>query len=242
MTARPSKPMRLLLLAGLISASPLVARAAPPEPTAARIVSLPQANYAQSPVISYAQMRFKGIVRQSMDLSCGAAALATLLHSYFGYDIDEATIVKAILSSASAEDAKKIAESGFSMLELKRFAEGLGLVAGGFRSGKAADLRALRAPVIALINSRGYNHFVVIRHVRGDEVAIADPVFGNRTESLTAFAKRWNNVILVAVAPGRPVNANFMEAQRTTQDPRAAQLFLARSYSPAVGYAPGDFY
>jgi predicted double-glycine peptidase len=206
------------------------------------VVPLPGGNYAQDHVASYAELRFKGVTRQSMDLSCGAAALATLLHGYFGFDVDETTIIKSILTDASPEDAKKISQAGFSLLELKRYAETLGLVAGGFRSSRATDLRKLRAPAIALINSRGYKHFVVIRHVRGDEVAIADPVFGNRTETLDGFAKRWDNVILVAVAPGRPVNASFMETQRGAQDPRAVQLFLSRSYSPAIGYAAGDFY
>jgi predicted double-glycine peptidase len=205
-------------------------------------IPLPNGQYVQAHVASFADLRFKGIVRQSMDLSCGAAALATLLHGYFNLDVDEKSIIQSILTSASPDDAKKIAEAGFSMLELKHYAEGQGLVAGGFRSAKATDLRKLRAPAIALINSRGYKHFVVIRHARGDEVAIADPVFGNRTESLESFARRWDNVILVAVAPGRPVNANFLEAQRGAQDPRAVQLFLTRYWSPAMSYGPGDFF
>jgi predicted double-glycine peptidase len=208
------------------------------------VVSLPspQGGYLHERVASFAELRFKGIVRQSMDLSCGAAALATLLHGYFGLDVTEQSVIKSILTDASPEDAKKISEAGFSMLELKRYAESQGLVAGGFRSNHPTDLRKLRAPVIALINSRGYKHFVVIRHVRGDEVAIADPVFGNRTESLGSFSARWDQVILVAVAPGRPVNASFMETQRGATDPRAVQLFLTRTYSPAISYGPGDFY
>lgn len=206
-------------------------------------VPLPNGQYVQAGrVATFADLRFKGIVRQSMDLSCGAAALATLLHGYFNLEVDEKSIIQSILTTASPEDAKKISEAGFSMLELKRYAETQGLVAGGFRSARATDLRKLRAPAIALINSRGYKHFVVIRHVRGDEVALADPVFGNRTESLDAFAKRWDNVILVAVAPGRSVNANFLEAQRGAQDPRAVQLFLTRYWSPAMTYGPGDFF
>jgi len=219
------------------------AQAKPAQPISRlTVVSLPGHNEISAPVTSYAELRFKGIVRQTLDLSCGAAALATLLKGYFGIDADESGLIKAMLESASPEDAKNIAANGFSMLELKRYAESRGLIAGGFRSNKAEELRKLRAPVIALINSRGYNHFVVVRHVRGDEVAIADPVFGNRTEPLKKFAKRWNNVILVAVAPGRPTNAAFMEAPRGAVDPRAVQLFLTRSYSPVLSYGPGDFY
>jgi predicted double-glycine peptidase len=205
-------------------------------------VTLPSDNQISEHVTSYAELRFRGIVRQTLDLSCGAAALATLLKGYLGLDIDEATVIDAMLNEASPENAKQISQAGFSMLELKHFAESRGLVAGGFRTDHPEELRKLRAPVLALINSRGYNHFVVVRHVWGDEVAIADPVFGNRTEPLKKFAKRWNNVILVVVAPGRPVNAAFMQAPPGAVDPRAVQLFLSRSYAPALGYGPGDYY
>lgn len=241
---RRLQPIALAALAGLAISGLAICGSAHAETKRGEldVVPLPQGQYAQAHVASYAELRFKGIVRQSMDLSCGAAALATLLHGYFGLDVDEKMVITTILGSASPDDAKKIAGAGFSMLELKHYAESQGLVAGGFRSNSAADLRKLRAPAIALINSRGYKHFVVIRHARGDEVAIADPVFGNRTESLASFAKRWDNVILVAVAPGRPVNASFMETQRGAQDPRGVQLFLTRSYAPAISYGPGDFY
>lgn len=248
--------LALSCAAGRTAAEPVSETAAPPpadqleaaERAAAKpkvrlaTISLPSNNELSARVTSYTEMRFRGIVRQTLDLSCGAAALATLMRGYFGLDVDEATVIKAMLEAASPEDARNISANGFSMLELKRYAESRGLIAGGFKSNKPEELRKLRAPVIALINSRGYNHFVVIRHVRGDEVAIADPVFGNRTEQLKKFAKRWNNVILVAVSPGQPTNAAFLDAPKGTADPRAVQLFLSRSYSPALSYGPGDFY
>ena len=207
-----------------------------------QMVTLPSNQYLQTSTTSWAELRFRGIVRQTLDLSCGAVALATLLHGYFGLDADESTVIRGMLENASPEDVKKISTYGFSLLELKKYAESRGLIAGGFKSANAAELRKLRAPVIALTNSRGYNHFVVLRHVRGDEVAIADPVFGNRTMTLTDFAKRWNNVILVAVAPGRRTNAAFLEAPKGAIDPRAVQLYLSRFYSPVRSYAPGDFF
>jgi predicted double-glycine peptidase len=208
----------------------------------ASVIALPGGAQADVPVQTYVQLRFKGIERQTKDLSCGAAALATLLKGYFGIPVTETTVIAGMLANASPQDARDIAQNGFSMLELKHYAESWGLTAGGFRANRAEELRKLRAPVIALINSRGYNHFVVIRRVRGDQVAIADPAYGNRVESLKAFGKRWDQVILVAVAPGRPVNVAFMEGFQVPTDPRAVQLFLTRSYAPALSYGPGDFY
>lgn len=199
-------------------------------------------DYFHQPVLSYAELRFKGVERQSQDLSCGAAALATLMRHYFNLDVSEKAIITEVLTAASPEDRAKIAEAGFSMLELKHFAESRGFVAGGFRTPKAEDLRKLRAPAIALVNSRGYKHFVVIRHVRGNEVAFADPVFGNRTEPLDKFAKRWNYVILVVVAPGRVVNSAFLEAPNAVTDWRAVQLMVSSTTSPPRLMSPGELF
>jgi len=211
-------------------------------PTSVADVPLPSRLEIEAPVKSYAELRFKGIQRQTLDLSCGAAALATLLHGYFGLPVDEAAVIRGIFATASPDDVKQISGAGFSMLELKRFAETEGLVAGGFKTDKPEDLRKLRAPVIALVDSRGYKHFVVVRSVRNDQVAFADPVFGNRVEPLQAFAKRWNGVILVAVYPGHKVNASFLETPPGAEDPRAVQLLMSRTYSPAMTFGPGDFY
>ncbi|HEX4196454.1 MAG TPA: C39 family peptidase [Caulobacteraceae bacterium] len=227
------------------SGAPIASSAADPSGGrrySASVMALPGGAQADVPVKTYVQLRFKGIERQTKDLSCGAAAMATLLKGYFGIPVSETAVITAMLASASPQDARDIAQNGFSMLELKRYAESWGLTAGGFRANRAEELRKLRAPVIALIDSRGYNHFVVIRRVRGDQVAIADPAYGNRVESLKAFGKRWDQVILVAVAPGRPVNVAFMENFQVPTDPRAVQLFLTRSYAPALSYGPGDFY
>jgi hypothetical protein len=248
-----SAAFALALLAGAAQAEDLSPPAGAPIPPPASnpfsarrfstaVIALPGGAQADVPVKTYVQMRFKGIERQTKDLSCGAAALATLLNGYFGIPVGETEVITAMLANASPQDARDIAQNGFSMLELKRYAESWGLTAGGFRANRTEELRKLRVPVIALINSRGYNHFVVIRRVRGDQVAIADPAYGNRVESLKAFGKRWDQVILVAVAPGRPVNVAFTEGFQVPTDPRAVQLFLTRSYSPALSYGPGDFY
>jgi predicted double-glycine peptidase len=205
-------------------------------------VPLPGREQIQAPVKSYAELRFRGIERQTLDLSCGAAALATLLHGYFGLPVTEAQVIRGVLLDANPEDAKKVSESGFSMLELKHFAESQGLVAGGFKTNKPDDLAKLRAPAIALINSRGYEHFVVVRSVRANIVAFADPVFGNRSEPLATFAKRWNGVILVAVNPGHKVNTNFMDAPPGLYDPRGAQLFVTQNIVRTLNFLPGDFY
>lgn len=150
------------------------------------------------PVTTLTAMRFKNVMHQTRDLSCGAAALGTILRYYYGEDLTEEQIIN---EGFQVGDTKKIQRDGFSMLELKKIAEKRGYQAGGFRIPDANKLAALKVPVITLVSVRGYNHFVVIKGVSDGRVYIADPAFGNRSVTLESFAADWDHVILVAVSP-----------------------------------------
>ena len=154
-------------------------------------------------VKSLAELRFTRVVRQRYDVSCGAAALATLFSHFYGMPITEKQIIDDIFKYSDGETEKKIKRYGFSMLELKRAGERLGFKAGGFRVPDVKKLVNLKIPVLALVNIRGYNHFVVIKGIAGGQVFIADPAFGNRARPLDGFAGEWNNVVLVFLSPTR---------------------------------------
>jgi len=160
-------------------------------------VPVPGRDLLNVPVQSLVALRFKNVVRQAYDVSCGAAALATLLKYYYGEQVTEHEIVQAMLKLG---DATKIQEEGFSLLEMKRYAQQQGYVVGGYRIDDVHHLNKLKAPVITLMNIRGYAHFVVIKGVAEGQVFIADPAFGNRSQSLEKFAQEWNRTILVILS------------------------------------------
>jgi uncharacterized protein len=197
-----------------------------PAPTPARprteptsITRLPGGTVTVAPVRSFAAMRFDRVVRQSFDLSCGAAALATLMEHYWGRDdMSERQIIDAVIAAAPESEKDQIANAGFSMLELKRHAEREGFIAGGFRLTDVNQIASLRAPAITLINSRGYAHFVVIKGVANGRVFIADPAFGNRAVPLQQFGREWNQTILVIVDPNAQGDPTFrMDPTRRTR-------------------------
>jgi uncharacterized protein len=212
-------------------------------------VALPMGQRIYAPVRSFAALRFDGITRQTHDLSCGAAALATLMQGYFLRDASEKTIIDSILLTANPGEKAKISEGGFSMLELKRYAESTGLIAGGFRARNAEELRSLRAPAIVLVTNRGYSHFVVVRRVVGNDVFIADPAFGNRVEPLSQFASSWNKVFLVAVDPRqaqftpqtRALMATFRDASPQGRDSRGLLASLSRPSSIPLQNVTGEY-
>ncbi|MBX6421978.1 C39 family peptidase [Thermosulfurimonas sp. F29] len=156
--------------------------------------------YIRKRILSVKELRFRRLFRQRYDLSCGSAALASLLKFYYGTNVSEEDIIRNILSHG---DIKRIRSHGFSMLDLKRSAESFGFQAEGYKV-PIRNLSRLKMPTIILLNSRGYKHFVILKGVKEDKVFIADPALGHRIISLDEFKRSWNGILLAVF--GKRVN------------------------------------
>jgi uncharacterized protein len=144
---------------------------------------------------TFRDMRYQNVVHQQYDYSCGAAALGTLLQYGYGVNFPETELIRRMMVHA---DAKEVLENGFSMLDMKRFVESVGLRGHGFKIDANALYR-LKIPVIALMEVKGYRHFVVLKGADAGRVFIADPALGNRVLRADEFAKTWNGVVLAIV-------------------------------------------
>jgi predicted double-glycine peptidase len=138
------------------------------------------------------------VVHQRWDLSCGAAALSTLLTYDLGDRIGEPEIVMTMLRRS--DPVRIRARQGFSLLDLKRFAVSRGHAADGYGRLDLSHLQRL-APAIVPTTLGGYNHFVVFRGVRDGHVLLADPAFGNRTMTIDRFEALWPRRIAFVVRP-----------------------------------------
>ncbi len=147
-------------------------------------------------VKSLKDMRLRQIVPQTRDYSCGAASLATILHYYYGLNVTELETIIGMFRHGNQQDIKKV---GFSLFDMKRFANSLHYAAEGYKIPKAEDLMKLKIPVIVLIDTSNYKHFVVVRHVDNRYVYVADPSWGNRRIPLEEFKKIWNQNVIFAV-------------------------------------------
>ena len=154
---------------------------------------------AGKPIRTLKEIRAEGVVRQRWDMSCGAAALSTVLTYDFKDNTPEAAIVVWILHRVSPVLVRS--RGGFSLLDLKHFAQARGYSAEGFSGATIDELAEQKSSVITPIRFKGFDHFVVVKGVVGDRVVLVDPGFGNMTMKSSRFEEIWKNGIMFVVHP-----------------------------------------
>jgi uncharacterized protein len=166
--------MLAFLLLGLVPSNPLFAIEPPRQ------------------VKSLLEMRHDRVTIQNYDLSCGAAALATILNYQFDDAVPERDIAKGLIAREKYLDNPVLvkAQLGFSLLDLKKYVDARGYQGIGY-GNLALDHLIKWAPIIIPIRINGYNHFVVFRGIWGNRVLIADPAWGSRTLTTDEFQDAW---------------------------------------------------
>lgn len=133
-------------------------------------------------------MKREHVIAQSLDFSCGAAGLSTLLNFYLGDPVSEQEIIETLLMTVPIEKVRQ--RKGFSLFDLKTFAQQRGYDVTGYQMD-VEFLKNLNVPVLVPIRFRNYSHFVVVRGVVGDRVFIADPAAGNMSMKIDQFERLW---------------------------------------------------
>lgn len=145
------------------------------------------------PVRSILDQRFEDVSRQQYDYSCGSAAIATLLTRFYDYPISEKEALSAMYAVGNQE---KIKREGFSLLDMKIYLNSIGFRADGYRDS-LDKLKRVNIPAIALVNSNGYHHFVVISGVTDDSVMLLDSARGKRIVRRNDFERDWNRILFI---------------------------------------------
>lgn len=110
-------------------------------------------------VKSWKSLRDERVVKQDLDYSCGAAALATLLNEYYGQRLTEAQLLQA----------KDKGEGRASFADMTRALAQFGFKAQGF-AASYEQLARLKMPVIVYVKHRKDDHFSVLRGIDGNTV------------------------------------------------------------------------
>jgi len=149
-------------------------------------------------ITSFQERKFREVVRQRTDFSCGAAAVATIFNYAYGRTTSETQVLVNMLRVA---DQRVVRARGFSLLDIKRYVEAIGWRGEGYQV-PFETLYELKVPAIVLLDTRGYKHFVVLRKARDGYVQIADPALGNRIMWREDFEPAWNGIVFAILGEG----------------------------------------
>ena len=200
MTIRPVPTLAVLAVALGLAAGPAAAG------EMAVVTSV--GNYSVG-VVSLKEARFKNVVRQQFDFSCGSAAVATLLTYHYGRPTTEEQAFQAMWESG---DQAAIQNRGFSLHDMQRYLASLGLKSDGFRLD-LDKLAEVGVPAITLINIKGYNHFVVVKGVTDKDVLVGDPALGVRSIPREQFNGMWRNIAFLIRDEVETGRENFNHAE-----------------------------
>lgn len=192
----PSRRISALVFCVLVSSVVLPASAQ--DGTVHQFYGLGEVPQFSKRIISMRERRYQDIIQQRFDFSCGAAATATILRYAYNFDVNEIDVILGLAKVADAEIAR---EKGYSLLDIRRYVETLGLRGRGYEL-PLEMLPKLRIPVITLLDLKGYKHFVVLRKVTDDSVYVGDPALGNRIMPLDDFRKSWNGAVFAILGRG----------------------------------------
>jgi uncharacterized protein len=154
---------------------------------------------------SFQEKKYKATLAQQYDFSCGSAALGTLLTYNYNMPVSEQEVFQSMFENG---DKKVIAESGFSLLDIKNYLARRGLESNGYRA-PLDKLATVRLPAIVLTNVRGYSHFVVLEGIQDGYVLLSDPANGMRSEPLGEFEGQWTGIFFLILTNAEQAQQGF---------------------------------
>lgn len=164
---------------------------------------------------SFQEKKYKATIAQQYDFSCGSAALATLLTYNYGIPVSEQDVFQDMFQNG---DKEVIAESGFSLLDIKNYLSRRGLESNGYHA-PLTKLAQVRLPAIVLINVRGYSHFVVLEGVEDGWVLLSDPANGMRSEPIGEFENHWTGIFFLILTDAEQAQKGFNSDQKWAAAP-----------------------
>ncbi|MFN4252846.1 C39 family peptidase [Deinococcus sp.] len=151
---------------------------------------------AESVGVDYRTLRYSSVVGQTTDFTCGPAALATLLTHYYGQPVSEQTLTERSVADMQAR-GKEVVE-GITLLALRNALTTEDVLSAGYKL-TLEQLRVVLAqglPVVAnVVYPKG--HYYLVLAVDDQNVLLADPSWGVRSQPIRNFLNAWNGVVLI---------------------------------------------
>ncbi|MGE8233211.1 MAG: C39 family peptidase, partial [Stenotrophomonas sp.] len=155
-------------------------------------------------------------------------------HAYH-LNTDEATVIEGMMGVA---DPELVRQRGFSLLDIKRYVESLGMRGRGYRIDEDR-LMTLRVPSLVLMDVRGFRHFVVLKQIRDGMAEVADPILGNRVVPMAEFLQSWpSRAVFVVIGSDFDRNTVLLQP---SERPSARALYARQGANPITDAELVDF-
>jgi predicted double-glycine peptidase len=168
------------------------------------------------PLTTFQELKYRTVIRQKYDFSCGSAALATLLTYHYQIPTKETAVFSDMWEHG---DKEKIQQDGFSMLDMQQYLARQGFQSNGYRSTLDRVLQA-NVPGLVLLNFGGYMHFVIVEGMKDGRVLVADPALGTRALGVAEFQKDWNGIFFVVLNDPQKARESFNSPADWAAQPR----------------------
>ncbi|MCT8342768.1 MULTISPECIES: C39 family peptidase [Photorhabdus] len=130
-------------------------------------------------VSNYIDLKFKNIVRQEYDFTCGLASLINILATNYQINIEEEDLIK--ITGIKPE---------YSFIDLQNTLKKFDILSMGVKIS-LKQLEKVNSPTILYLKRNGTNHFVIFNGIDSSLVQIIDPAWGNINYTRSQFERYW---------------------------------------------------
>jgi uncharacterized protein len=172
-------------------------------------------------------LRWRGVVRQTFDYSCGTGSISNLLLLVGQNTPEERKLIEHYAKLRSPAEVEAAMRSGFSLQDLKLMLDMLGYPSAGVRF-EAGTMPEDPHPMIVYLVVKGYKHFAVFVGIEQGMVVLHDPARGRIRLTLPRFLAEWDGSALVLLGPAGEARSLYDSSSLTRAQEAARSVLLNR--------------
>ncbi|MCE2746883.1 MAG: cysteine peptidase family C39 domain-containing protein [Burkholderiales bacterium] len=163
-----------------------------------------QSLHAAEQSSTWHEYRFRNMMEQRLDISCGAASMSALLTYYTDSPADEEDLLAALALVVDASEQDSVLEDGFTLLHLKQVVGQMGLELKAATIYNAQLVRFGSPALLQLKTTQGH-HFVLWHGKVKGRHWIGDPSRGDMWLTDYELEKEWTGVASWLFKGGKPL-------------------------------------
>lgn len=163
-----------------------------------------QASQARQELSTWHEYRFRNMVEQKLDMSCGAASMSALLTYYGKAPVDEAHLLLLLADVVDKNEQNAVLENGFSLLHIK---QAVGRMDFEMKAATIYNAQLVRfaSPALLQLKTRQGYHFVLWHGKVKGRHWLGDPSRGDMWLTDLELEQEWTGVAAWLFQSGKPL-------------------------------------